>query len=149
MYCGHCGNEVTPHAVACLRCGAMPTTGRSFCQHCAHASQNAQAVICVACGSALGGTRSNAPGGGLIYPSNPPKDPVLMGILSGCCIAGIGQLVLGQTVKGVVILLVALGFGTLSGFIAVPFLWIFAGIDAYLIAQKLKAGRPVGEWEFF
>ena len=41
----------------------------------------------------------------LIHPSNPPKDPLLMGILSGCCIAGLGQMILGQVIKGVVILL--------------------------------------------
>ena len=72
-----------------------------------------------------------------------------MAILSGCCITGLGQIILGQTLKGItllvgsVILLVGTaGFGLL---IAYPLI----AIDAYLIAKKLEAGNPVDEWEFF
>ncbi len=58
-------------------------------------------------------------------------------------IPGIGQMLLGQTVKGLVLLGIAIitcsGFGLFS---------VASMVDAFLVA---KAGhrRPVGEWEFF
>lgn len=58
-------------------------------------------------------------------------------------IPGLGQMIMGQTVKGLVVLGVALvtcsGFGLLS---------IASMVDAYLVAMAQKR-RPVGEWEFF
>lgn len=64
-------------------------------------------------------------------------------------IAGLGQMVCGQVLKGFIILLatVVLCILTLgiSIFITVP----FAMIDAYRIAEKLKAGKIVREWECF
>jgi len=82
-------------------------------------------------------------------PENPPKDPLLMAFLSGCCIAGLGQVVLGQVAKGITLLLcnVALAFVTM-GFTAL-ITWPLMGIDAYLVAKKLRSGQPVGEWDFF
>lgn len=54
MYCGHCGNEVVPTAVACLKCGAVPSTGRTYCQRCGHGRTSAEAVFCVSCGASFG-----------------------------------------------------------------------------------------------
>lgn len=58
-------------------------------------------------------------------------------------IPGLGQLLLGQTVKGLVILGIALlscaGMGLLS---------VASVLDAYLVARA-KHRRAVGEWEFF
>ncbi|MEI8373943.1 MAG: hypothetical protein WCJ35_14030 [Planctomycetota bacterium] len=82
----------------------------------------------------------------MIHPSNPPKDPILMALLSGCCIAWLGQIVLGQTAKGLVMLAICV---TLA-FIGVGFVgWPLSAVDAYLTAKKLKEGQSVGEWEFF
>lgn len=85
----------------------------------------------------------------MINPSNPPKNPLLMGLLSGCCITGLGQIILGQTLKGVVILLGAVVFGVITGGLGAFIVLPLVGIDAYLIAKKLEAGQPVEEWEFF
>jgi TM2 domain-containing membrane protein YozV len=82
-------------------------------------------------------------------PSNPPKDPVLMGMLSGCCIAGLGQVVLGQITKGIVLLLFNVVIVLFTAGFAALVTWPLMGIDAYLIAKKLRSGQPVGEWEFF
>lgn len=85
----------------------------------------------------------------LILPSNPPKDPLLMGILSGCLIAGLGQMVLGQVTKGVMILIGSMVVAVLTAGISIFVTWPLGGIDAYLIAKKLKNGQSVGEWECF
>lgn len=72
-----------------------------------------------------------------------------MAVLSGCCITGLGQIILGQTLKGVALLVgsVVLMAATsgISLLIALPVI----AIDAYLIGKKLEAGNPVEEWEFF
>lgn len=67
----------------------------------------------------------------------------IIAIVVGVFLPGVGQLMLGQTTKGIVILLATLftcyGFG---------FLWIAVVLDAYLLAMTKKY-REVGEWEFF
>lgn len=84
-----------------------------------------------------------------INPSSPPKDPLLMALLSGCCIAGLGQIVLGQETKGVVFLIGAIVLSPLTMGLSILVIWPLMGIDAYMVAKKLKTGRPVTEWECF
>ena len=92
-----------------------------------------------------------APGGGgggqLVYPSTPPKDPILILILN-LLIGGVGYLIMGQKTKGIVAIVVwVLGWaacGIPSGIVAV-----LAAIDGYLQAQQLQQGKPVGEWTWF
>jgi serine/threonine protein kinase len=86
-----------------------------------------------------------------IQPSNPPQSPVLMAVLSFLLI-GLGQMMLGQVAKGVMILVgtitvVLVTFGAAAPL--APVVWILCAFDAYVIAAKLKAGRAVGKWEFF
>jgi TM2 domain-containing membrane protein YozV len=81
-----------------------------------------------------------------IQPSNPPKDPIIAAVLSLLLLGGVGQLFLGQTKKGIIlivatILLACVGIGFL-----VPFLGAY---DAYVIGNKLKNGQSVGDMEFF
>lgn len=67
----------------------------------------------------------------------------IMAIVLSFIIPGLGQLLLGQVVKGLVILGVSLftcaGFGLLT---------VASVLDAFLVA-KAKKRREVGEWEFF
>ena len=94
------------------------------------------------------------PGGGstsneLIYPTTPPKDPVLVLVLNLLVAGGVGYLIMGQKVKGIVAIgvwIVGLIFtcGAASGLVA-----IVAAVDGYLQAQQLQAGHPVGPWTFF
>ena len=93
--------------------------------------------------------RQPPPGGDMIYPKGSTPEPILMGLLSGCCITGLGQIILGQVMKGVIILVGGIIIGGVTMGIAAPFIWIASGIDAYLIAKKLKDGKPVRQWEFF
>ena len=90
------------------------------------------------------------PGGEIIYPTQPPKDPIIVLVLNLIGFAGIGYLIMGQKNKGIVaiiawvVFLVPPSCGTLSGLLAVA-----AAIDGYLQAQHLQAGHPIGQWTFF
>ncbi len=93
-----------------------------------------------------------SPGGGggdLVHPSNPPKDPVLILLLNLFLFGGVGYLVMGQKMKGIVAIVVALviaiptcGTGSLA-------VGVLGAVDGYLQAMQLKAGYPVGQWTFF
>lgn len=58
-------------------------------------------------------------------------------------IPGVGYMMLGQTVKGIAILL-----GTYLTCGAGYLLTVLFVLDAYMVAQARKS-RPVGDWEFF
>jgi TM2 domain-containing membrane protein YozV len=87
----------------------------------------------------------------LVLPSVPPKSPVLMFVLS-LVLVGLGQVILGQTRKGIAIFV---GCGTVgilttgSVILLGPIFGVAFGVDAYMVANKLKRGTPVGRWEFF
>lgn len=72
-----------------------------------------------------------------------------MGLLSGLCIAGLGQMVMGQVTKGVVFLLGAMTLGVITFGASIIVTWPAMGIDAYMVAKKLQRGEPVTEWECF
>lgn len=59
-----------------------------------------------------------------VAPSNPPHDPLLAAFLSGCCFAGLGQIILGQVKKGLLLLgitiLVALGTYGIGAIVMYP-----------------------------
>jgi len=84
-----------------------------------------------------------------IQPSNPPKDPIIAAVLSAVLLGGVGQLYLGQQKKGVILIVVSflawcLSVGTLGWIIQ-----LVGAYDAYVIGEKLKSGKPVGDMEFF
>ena len=151
-YCRNCGKPVDIRAAACMSCGLAPLNGNKYCRNCG-AGTNPAAVVCVKCGVSTNGAPSGATAsdGGRIRASNPPKDPVLMCVLSVLLI-GLGQMLLGQTWKGITMLtaVIVLSVATCGFFlIAAPIVWLIAGLDAYRIANKLKQGKTVAPWEFF
>ena len=77
----------------------------------------------------------------LIYPNNP--NPVSSALVS-FFLPGVGQMMLGQSTKGIVMLAVGLFTGCFGGLLNIA-----AAIDAYQIGKKLEQGRPVEEWEMF
>jgi len=81
-----------------------------------------------------------------IQPSTPPKDPLIAALLSFLLLGGVGQIYLGQTTKGIVILVAALLLSCVGIGVVV---WIIGIIDAYQIATMLKNGQAVGDWQFF
>ncbi len=84
-----------------------------------------------------------------IPPSSPPKNPILAAVLSFLLLGGVGQIYLGQQKKGIILIVVSLlawciSVGTLGWIIQ-----IVGAYDAYVIANKLQSGKPVGDMEFF
>jgi hypothetical protein len=73
------------------------------------------------------------------------KSPVLAAGLSLFLFGGAGQIYLGQWKKGVALILA-------TWLLSVVLVGVIIGIlgvgDAYGTAVKLRAGEPVGEWEF-
>ncbi len=82
-----------------------------------------------------------------IPPSDPPKNPIVALILSLLLLGGVGQLYLGQTKKGVIIIVVTLilycafGLGVIVN--------ILGAIDAYMLADKLQKGQAIGDMQWF
>lgn len=81
-----------------------------------------------------------------IPPSTPPKDPVIAAVLSLILLGGVGQLYLGQQKKGIILIVACIvtycvGLGWI--------VQILGAYDAYVIGNKLKGGKPVGDMEFF
>ena len=87
-------------------------------------------------------------GGGLIYPSQPPKDPIVVMILNLLVAGGVGYIIMGQKTKGIVAIVVWLvglvACGIPSGLVS-----ILGAIDGYLQTQQLQQGHPVGQWTWF
>ena len=161
MFCTNCGQEIPNNAAVCSHCGVAIGQEKKFCANCGQAI-NANQAICLKCGCALPQTQmpnnmqqmqmpnnmNNAQNAGqkTIQPSG--KSATTATILT-CLITGLGQMYLGQTIKGVVMLLAAFVIGGFTMGFAAPIIWIVAMIDAYKIGKKLEAGQSVGEWEFF
>ena len=62
---------------------------------------------------------------------------------------GLGHVVMGQTIKGLVFIVIGfcLLFSVVGILVYIP-LWVFLTIDAIKVAKKLNRGQSVGEWEF-
>ena len=129
MYCNQCGSHIGTDTTNCLYCGAPNRNHTPLDRY----------------------SPSNVTQGKkLVFPSNPPKNPLLMAILSGCCIInGLGQIILGQTLKGVALLVGSIVLMAATSGISLLIALPVIAIDAYLIGKKLEAGNPVEEWEFF
>lgn len=99
-----------------------------------------------------GGGGPVSPGGGggeLVYPTNPPKDPILVLILNLLLLGGVGYIILGQKVKGIVAIVTCLIVAVPTCGTASLLLALVTAIDGYLQAQQLQQGHPVGPWTFF
>ena len=85
---------------------------------------------------------------GLVAPRNPPRSPGWMTAAS-LLWPGLGQLMCGQTVKGVILMIVSsvasFASGGASGLLLCP----LGGFDAYRVAKVLASGRSLPEWSFF
>ena len=133
--CPNCGATVQPNQLRCNKCGSTLQLENAPNPAPAHGVPNA-------------GPAHGVPNTDLVHPSTPPKSSTTALILS-CLITGLGQIYLGQTIKGLVLLIssfvisgITLGFGW-------PILWIVAMVDAHMIGNKLASGQPVRQWEFF
>src|SRR4028118_1461955 len=91
------------------------------------------------------GTGPGAGGDDIVYPTTPPKDPILVLVLNLLVAGGVGYLIMGQKMKGIVAIIVWVVGWALCGIPSV-LVAVVAAIDGYLQAQQLQQGRPVGQW---
>jgi hypothetical protein len=96
-----------------------------------------------------GPTGPSGGGGGLVYPANPPKDPILILVLNLILFGGVGYIIMGQKTKGIVFIVAAIVIGIPTCGTGALAIGALGAIDGYMQAQQLKAGFPVGEWTFF
>lgn len=81
-----------------------------------------------------------------IQPSDPPKDPIIAAVLSLLLLGGVGQMYLGQTKKGVILIVATVVLSCVGVGFIIPFVGAY---DAYVVGGKLKGGKAVGDMEFF
>ena len=139
MHCTNCSEQISDLAEVCPKCGVRPHVTKNFCHSCG-VSVNANQAMCVSCGVQLKEIKKTQ-----TIDSN---NPAIMGLLS-FLLVGLGQMIMGQVAKGIVMLIGAIilaifTFGV-SSLITTP----ISIIDAVLIAKKKQQGKQVGDWEFF
>jgi TM2 domain-containing membrane protein YozV len=81
-----------------------------------------------------------------IQPANPPKNPIIAAILSALLLGGVGQMYLGQTKKGVILIVATIVLSCVGVGLVLP---ILGAVDAYMLADKLQKGQPIGDMEWF
>jgi TM2 domain-containing membrane protein YozV len=81
-----------------------------------------------------------------IQPSDPPKNAILAAILSLLLLGGVGQIYLGQTKKGVILIVATLILSCIGIGVLIP---IVGAIDAYMMADKLQKGEAIGDMQWF
>ena len=81
-----------------------------------------------------------------ISPSDPPKNAILAAILSLLLLGGVGQIYLGQTKKGVILIVATLILSCVGIGLIIP---VLGAIDAYMMADKLQKGETIGDMQWF
>ena len=81
-----------------------------------------------------------------IQPSNPPKNPIIAALLSFLLLGGVGQMYLGQTKKGIIIIVATLVLSCVGIGVIIPLL---GTVDAYMLADKLQKGEAIGDMQWF
>jgi len=128
----------------CPNCSKDIPQGLAFCSECGTPVSGASARPAYESGQGVG-TRDQVQSGNLIYPRNPPLSPHLA--LLSLLLPGVPQMVFGQTLKGIAILVVFI-FGVPTGIIALAVL-AASLIDAYMVGMTLQKGKPIGQWQVF
>ena len=74
------------------------------------------------------------------------KNAILAAILSLLLFGGVGQLYLGQTKKGIILIVATIVLACIGIGLIIP---VLGAIDAYIIADKLAKGQSVGDMQWF
>ncbi|MEO7995563.1 MAG: zinc ribbon domain-containing protein [bacterium] len=124
-----------------------------FCPSCTAPNPDGS-TACFECGKSLPESGAATPEPHRAPP--PAKISARRGILPppvyaivSLAVGGAGQVMLGQTIKGVVMMTVSLTLALLTQGNAAFVLFPIAAIDAFLLARKLNDGLPIGPWECF
>ena len=132
-FCQYCGTALDPENTMCPFCTGENTRPPSTRLHIEPAWQR-QAIASDSSQLAAAAT---------------PRDPLMMAFFSGCVVAGLGQILIGQAAKGFCVILLAVLLGFITSGISSLVVFPLAALDAYLLADKLKNGKTIGTWEFF
>lgn len=84
----------------------------------------------------------------MTYPDKRKTSPTVASLLS-VLLVGLGQMINGQGIKGLLMMIAGMTIGAITGGIAAPLVWIVSAIDAYMCVNKLKQGKPIGKFSFF
>lgn len=140
MHCTNCSEQIANQAEICPKCGVRTFKVKNYCHGCGN-SVNENQELCVGCGVKLKVNTTYSAGSSI-------ENPVLMGVLS-FFIIGLGQLIMGQTLKGIAMFVGAIIITIVTFGLATVIMLAVSVIDAVLIAKKKKNGKVVGDWEFF
>ncbi len=168
MFCAHCGKPLPDSHKFCAGCGSPVSTNPApsspapppayqqapppppllppIGQASSPFRERASGAVNSSYASAVG-TRDERSGAGYIYPTNPPKSPHACWL--NLLLAGVGQIHLGQVGKGLTIVVTTIVVSLLFPCVGTLTLAIIATVDAYQVGAALRAGKPVGNWEFF
>lgn len=134
MFCSKCGKQVADGIRFCPECGTAPAV----------AAQHPAAIQPV---DTAAGTRDQFAKTNLVYPKNPPITPHLCWV--NLVVSGLAQMIYGQVAKGAVILAVTIASNLVLPIIPAVGIGIVSIVDAFMVGKALKAGKPVGKWQFF
>ena len=159
IFCSNCGNEITEDVSFCPSCGvnlespepkANSNNTTKFCQNCG-SEIDENAMVCPKCGV---GTKI----------SNSNKNTAIafiLNLLIGPIAPGIGQIYLGLTTKGILMIaaygisaiLLGISIILIFALIGIPFviifgillaaIYIYALVDAILSGQRIENGEDV------
>jgi TM2 domain-containing membrane protein YozV len=132
----------------CQYCGTLLDRDSTLCPFCTGENMRPPAPTGKFYAEPAWQRQLTVSGDRLIAPS-PARDPGLMAFFSGCCVAGLGQIILGQTAKGSCLMLLAIVLAFVTGCVSSLIVFPLAAIDAFLLADKLRNGKSIGPWEFF
>ena len=149
VICNECGCEVVDEAKFCKNCGAKIEIEKTenvnqtkFCANCGF-EMDKNIKFCPECGNPTDNV-SQTVKTEVVY--NNEKNVALAAILS-FLIIGLGQIYLGLTKKGIILLVLAFISGILTiiviGWILWFIIWIYAIYDGYNSANKINSGINV------
>jgi hypothetical protein len=136
-FCRSCGKQVVASDANCS-CGVRPMDGRNYCPYCkflTYASEDQ----CFGCGAAIQAGRPGSPR--TLVAATPPFAPSQMALLNLIALPGLAQFVVGQTTKGIFLMLCYPFAG--------PLVRALSAADAYYVAKRLRAGHAIRPWRWF
>ena len=139
MHCTNCSEQISDLAEICPKCGVRPYVTKNFCHSCGVSVNNNQ-EMCISCGTRLKEIKKTQ--------TIDSTNPAIMGLLS-FSLVGLGQMIMGQVTKGIVMLIGALILGFLHSDYLLYLQHLLALSMLKLIAKKKQQGKQIGEWEFF
>jgi hypothetical protein len=138
---------LTTYGRCCQYCATVLPEGAMLCPFCT--GDNRRVSIHTKMQLEPAWQRDDPDDGTFITATMPPRDPLLMAFISGACLAGLGQVIIGQSAKGICLILLTVVLAVITGGVSSLVIFPISALDAYLVADKLRNGKLVGAWEFF